>query len=111
MSYIFYKILPKELIQTLEVLLQEIKALDNIKAVRLISSAYDNFHSINFELQVVLNRAPEVDEVYDKAETLVFQADSDLRDLTNERWYFEVECVSTFERYKVWPDWIVIYQD
>ncbi len=85
----------------IEILTKKIKALDNVQDIRLIGNIINNFHTIRFEVQVPQAVYDEDldDNIWEQAERLALRANSYLRNITGEKWYFNVELVTSFSSY------------
>ena len=78
-------------------LVQELAKVDGVAKVRAIAPRAEDIHWIEFELEL----RPETeldDETWDKIQDLVIDCEWDLRDKTNERWYFNEKVVEKFLR-------------
>ncbi|MGB3267101.1 MAG: hypothetical protein WBA89_24500 [Microcoleus sp.] len=80
-------------------LVQELAKVDGVAQVRAIASRPEEIHWIEFELE--LHPETELDdESWDKIQDLVIDCEWDLRDKTNEKWYFDEKIVEKFFRIK-----------
>lgn len=73
-------------------LVQELAKVDGVARVRAVAPRAVDIHWIDFELE--LHPETELDyETWDKIQDLVIDCEWDLRDKTNERWYFDEKVV------------------
>ncbi|MCU0544426.1 MAG: hypothetical protein MUE44_20000 [Oscillatoriaceae cyanobacterium Prado104] len=78
-------------------LVQELAKVDGVAKVRAIASRPEDIHWIEFELE--LHSDTELDdEIWEKIQDLVIDCEWDLRDKTNEKWYFDEKIVEKFFR-------------
>jgi hypothetical protein len=78
-------------------LVQELAKFDGVARVRAIAPRGADIHWIDFELE--LHPETELDyETWDKIQDLVIDCAWDLRDKTNEKWYFDEKVVEKFVR-------------
>lgn len=76
-------------------LVQELAKVDGVARVRAVAPRAVDIHWIDFELE--LHPETELDyETWDKIQDLVIDCEWDLRDKTNERWYFDEKVVEKF---------------
>ncbi len=78
-------------------LVQELAEFDSVARVRAVAPRALDIHWIDFELE--LHPETELDdETWDKIQDLVIDCEWDLRDKTNEKWYFERKTVEKFSK-------------
>lgn len=76
-------------------LVQELAKVDGVARVRAVAPRAVDIHWIEFELE--LHPETELDyETWDKIQDLVIDCEWDLRDKTNETWYFDEKVVEKF---------------
>jgi hypothetical protein len=78
-------------------LAQKLAKIDGVAKVRAIAPRTEDIHWIEFELEL----CPETEldyETWDKIQDLVIDCEWDLRDKTNEKWYFDEKLVEKFVR-------------
>jgi hypothetical protein len=76
-------------------LVQELAQVEGVAIVRAVAPIAVDIHWIDFELKL----HPETkldDETWDKIQDLVIDCEWDLRDKTNEKWYFDEKVVEKF---------------
>lgn len=78
-------------------LVQELAKVDGVAGVRALAPRPEDIHWIEFELE--LHPETELDdETWDKIQDLIIDCEWDLRDKTNERWYFPRKTVEKFSK-------------
>jgi hypothetical protein len=78
-------------------LVQELAKVDGVARVRAVAPRAVDIHWIEFELEL----RPETeldDQTWDKIQDLVIDCEWDLRDKTNEKWYFPRKWVEKFTK-------------
>lgn len=84
---------PKEV----QFLVHELAKFDGVARVRAIAPRSGDIHWIDFELE--LHPGTELDDkTWDKIQDLVIDCEWNLRDKTNEKWYFERKTVEKFSK-------------
>ncbi|MCP2727916.1 hypothetical protein [Limnofasciculus baicalensis] len=88
---------PKEV----QLLVQELAKFDGVARVRAVAPRAADIHWIDFELE--LHPETELDyETWDKIQDLVIDCAWNLRDKTNEKWYFDEKVVEKFVKIQEW---------
>lgn len=78
-------------------LVQKLAKMDGVAKVRAIAPRAEDIHWIELELE--LHPETELDDAtWDKIQDLVIDCEWDLRDKTNEKWYFDEKIVEKFVR-------------
>jgi hypothetical protein len=78
-------------------LVKELAKVDGVARVRAVAPRAVDIHWIEFELE--LHPETELDdETWDKIQDLIIDCEWDLRDKTNERWYFPRKTVEKFSK-------------
>jgi hypothetical protein len=81
----------------IQALVDKLGKVEGVARVRAIASRPEDIHWIEFELE--LHPETELDdETWDKIQDLVIDCEWDLRDKTNERWYFPRKAVEKFAK-------------
>jgi hypothetical protein len=76
-------------------LVDKLAKVEGVARVRAVAPRVVDIHWIDFELE--LNPETELDyETWDKIQDLVIDCEWDLRDKTNETWYFDEKVVEKF---------------
>ena len=76
-------------------LVQELAKVDGVAKVRAVALRAEEIHWIDFELE--LHPKTELDDqTWDKIQDLIIDCEWDLRDKTNEKWYFDEKLVEKF---------------
>ncbi|HAG85357.1 MAG TPA: hypothetical protein DCL61_30485 [Cyanobacteria bacterium UBA12227] len=78
-------------------LVQQLAKVDGVARVRAVAPRAVDIHWIEFELEL----HPETDlddQAWDKVQDLIIDCEWDLRDKTNEKWYFQRKRVEKFTR-------------
>jgi hypothetical protein len=76
-------------------LVEKLAKVDGVARVRAVAPRAVDIHWIDFELE--LHPETELDyETWDKIQDLVIDCEWDLRDKTNETWYFDEKIVEKF---------------
>lgn len=78
-------------------LVQKLATVDGVARVRAIAPRAVDIHWLEFELELYPETELE-DEIWDKIQDLVIDCEWDLRDKTNEKWYFYEKVVEKFIR-------------
>jgi hypothetical protein len=73
-------------------LVDELSLLQGVEKVRTLTPNSNDLHEIQIELQFSLS-TEVTNEVWEKIQDLVIKSEWDLRDRTNESWYFQAEMV------------------
>jgi len=78
-------------------LVEKLAQVDGVAGVRALAPRAVDIHWIEFELE--LHPETELDdETWDKIQDLIIDCEWDLRDKTNERWYFPRKTVEKFSK-------------
>jgi hypothetical protein len=78
-------------------LVEKLAKVDGVAGVRALAPRAVDIHWIEFELE--LHPETELDdETWDKIQDLIIDCEWDLRDKTNERWYFPRKTVESFSK-------------
>jgi|SRR4028118_53458 hypothetical protein len=78
-------------------LVEKLAKVDGVAGVRALAPRAVDIHWIEFELE--LHPETELDdETWDKIQDLIIDCEWDLRDKTNERWYFPRKTVENFSK-------------
>jgi hypothetical protein len=78
-------------------LVEKLAKVDGVAGVRALAPRAVDIHWIEFELE--LHPETELDdETWDKIQDLIIDCEWDLRDKTNERWYFPRKTVEKFSK-------------